>query len=212
MARHGTLKTTRRKARTRTVGKRVLIVCEGQKTETTYFRDLARIYRLSGVNVVSTGSDPSTLVKEARRRKESAELRGDGYDQVYCVFDRDGHKHFNAATSQASSNGFKVARSWPCFEYWFLLHFRYTRQPFARQGNRSPCGMCTKALRAENCLPTYEKDQAGMFELLQDRLETALRQATQAKQAATRENNPNPSTEVHCLVRYLQKLAKSTLT
>jgi len=146
MAKSRTSKATRRKERTRTVGKRVLIVCEGQKTETIYFQELARNYRLSGVKVVGTGSDPSTVVKEAQKRKKSEKLWGDGYDQVFCVFDQDEHKHFDTATSQATSNGIEMARSWPCFEYWFLLHFRYTRQPFVRQGDRSPCDMCTKAL------------------------------------------------------------------
>ena len=208
MARYRTPRDTRRKERTRTVGKRVLIVCEGEKTETSYFQGLAHCYRLKGVKVVGTGSDPSALVKEAQKRKRSAELQGDGYDQVYCVFDQDEHQHFDTATRDASFKKMIVARSWPCFEYWFLLHFCYTRQPFVRQGNRSPCDMCTKALKAENCLPTYEKNQAGMFELLQDRLETALSRATQAAQEATKENNSNPSTEIHCLVRYLQGLAK----
>lgn len=207
MARSRSRKETKRKERTRVQRPYVLIVCEGEKTERCYFQDLARRHRLYGVVVVGTGSDPNALVKEARKRKQKEALRGNAYDQVYCVFDRDEHRHFDAATNQAGQNGMAVARSWPCFEYWLLLHFRYTRRPFARKGKLSPCDVCIEALRAPDCLPDYQKVLEGVLETLQDRLDTAIKHATQAELAATQEDEPNPSTEVHNLVSYLLEQA-----
>lgn len=87
-----------------------------------------------------------------------------------------------------------LARSWPCFEYWFLLHFRYTDSPFGGAGHLSPCDECTKALRAQNCWPAFEKDLPRTFTFLMDRLKTAMALADQAAQSAATRDGPNPST------------------
>ena len=181
-----------------------------RKPKNNIFAGLVRHYRLSGVQVEGTGLDPKTLVRKAKEMRQREKRQGDPYDQVYCVFDRDEHPLFDQASDQAMQSRLELVRSWPCFEYWFLLHFRYTRHAFVRAGDRSPCEKCTAALRARNCCPAYEKGCTAVFELLQDRLEIALVRATQAAQAATLEDDPNPSTEVHRLVQYLQSLAKVT--
>ena len=103
-----------------------------------------------------------------------------------------------------------LARSWPCFEYWFLLHFCYTEKSYGGTGNRSSCDECTEDLRAPNCWPDYEKNKPGMFAFLLNRLETAMAHADRAARGAATRKNPNPSTEVHHLVRYLQALAEET--
>jgi len=38
----------------------------------------------------------------------------------------------------AKSPKVTVIASYPCFEYWLLLHFGYSRKPYARAGARSP--------------------------------------------------------------------------
>ncbi len=88
---------------TRQAYDRVLIVSEGQKTEPTYFSELINHYRLGNANieVVGEGADPSAVVQRALRLKRREKRRGDGYDRVYCVFDRNGHANFNAASSKA---------------------------------------------------------------------------------------------------------------
>ena len=47
---------------------RVLIVCEGKRTEPLYFQGLADRYRLNMTNivVVGSGSDPRTVVRKAK--------------------------------------------------------------------------------------------------------------------------------------------------
>ena len=71
---------------------RVLIVCEGEKTEPNYFRELCAHYRLSTANIEVTqgeGNDPVSVVRTAKRLQKSETRQGERYDRIYCVFDRD---------------------------------------------------------------------------------------------------------------------------
>lgn len=185
---------------------RVLIVTEGQKTEPLYFTELVTHYRLSTANVSVVGSDqgtdPGSVVKTALRERDEEKQQGEYYDRVYCVFDRDSHANFTTASDEAVRKGVFLARSWPCFEYWFLLHFVYTRKPFRESQGRSPCDNCVRDLRTY--LPDYDKGSARVFHSLLTRLKRAKAHARIAKEDAKGE--PNPSTEVHELVEYLQKL------
>jgi hypothetical protein len=45
------------------------------------------------------------------------------YKQRWMVFDNDGHEDFAEGIRLARKNGFKVAFSSMCIEYWFMLHF-----------------------------------------------------------------------------------------
>ncbi len=185
---------------------RVLIVCEGECTEPLYFQDLMARYRLSTANVVvvGSGSDPRTLVREARERRRREARQGEKYDRVYCVFDRDEHATFDAACDEAKSSGICVARSWPCFEFWLRLHFGFSRQPYMRSGGRTAGQVCLDELR--KLMPGYAKAAGGIFHRLEDRLESALGHAARTLTDAKATGELNPSTEVHELVRYLMSL------
>lgn len=185
---------------------RVLIVCEGEKSEPTYFRDMVNHRRLSTANVVivGVGSDPRLLVNMAKERKAQERRLGDRYDVVYCVYDRDEHEHFAAASNSAQAAGLKLARSWPCFEYWLVAHFVYHRRPYGPSGNRTASQNCVKDLKSH--LPGYTKSGAGVYGDLEDRLETAKANAERALADAQETGRSNPSTEVHRLVAYLQAL------
>ena len=184
----------------------MLIVCEGKKTEPMYFQGLVNQYRLSTANVVvaGIGSDPRRLVAIAKKLEKKERLRGDSYDEVYCVFDRDQHVHFQTASRDAQSAKLKLARSWPCFEYWLVLHFVYHRRPYAASGNRSAAQNCVRDLK--RYLPGYTKGMAGVYKNLEDRLNTAKSNAERALSDVAATGTPDPSTEVHLLVAYLQAL------
>jgi hypothetical protein len=96
----------------------ILIVCEGKNTEPSYFNS----FRLASATIRATGDGKNTisLVQEAQKLALK-----DDYDQVWCVFDKDGfpNEHFNNAIYMAESQGFKVAYSNQAFEYWLILHF-----------------------------------------------------------------------------------------
>jgi len=96
----------------------ILIVCEGENTEKSYFEQ----FRLPTVTleVVGKGYNTLTLVKEAIR------LSGlKAYEQVWCVFDKDSFpkQDFNAAVDLCIHQGFGAAYSNQAFEYWLILHF-----------------------------------------------------------------------------------------
>lgn len=114
----------------RAENQRILIYCEGRNTEPSYFRQ----FRLPTVTVTckEEGYNTKSLVERAIILKEAAAEKGNPYDQVWCVFDRDppsankvGHsaKNFNEAIQLAERKGLHVAYSNQAFEYWLILHF-----------------------------------------------------------------------------------------
>ena len=90
----------------------ILIVCEGENTEPSYFNQ----FRLSSATVKSIG--------EGYERTEVLKNENQ-YDQVWCVFDKDDFddNDFNTAIQKAETQDFKVAYSNQSFEYWLILHF-----------------------------------------------------------------------------------------
>jgi len=96
----------------------ILIVCEGENTEPSYFNQ----FRLSSAKVKSVGEGYNTISLVNR----AFELSQQGsFDQVWCVFDKDdfNEKDFNDAIQHAKSTNFGVAYSNQAFEYWLILHF-----------------------------------------------------------------------------------------
>lgn len=96
----------------------ILIVCEGENTEPSYFNQ----FRLSSAKVKSVGEGYNTISLVNR----ALELSQQGsFDQVWCVFDKDdfNEQDFNDAIQIAKSNNFGVAYSNQAFEYWLILHF-----------------------------------------------------------------------------------------
>ena len=206
MARKGRRGKLRRQGPKREPYDRVLIACVGERTEPQYFRDLVDFHGLNTANVVIVPShlDPRGLVNKAKKLKQREKKNGEDYDRIYCVFDHDDQAHFELASQAASKAGFYLARSWPCFEFWFLLHFEYTRQPFERSGGRSKCDNCVSALKRH--LPDYAKQSQGKYRELRGRLEGAMNSAAQALADAQRTEERNPCTEVHELVLYLETI------
>ena len=199
----------RRKGPTLKPRDRVLIVCEGKKTEPNYFQGLVDRCRLKTANVeiIPSGTEPRGLVNKAKELEKGERRFGEQYNAVYCVFDRDEHAHFDSASKNAERVGFKLARSWPCFEYWLVMHFVYHRKPYGRSGDKTAAQNCVRHLK--DYLPRYTKRKAGVYGDLESKLKTAKSNAERALSAAKETGECNPSTEVHLLVAYLQELAES---
>ena len=206
MPNHGPHRSVKRRASSRPAEPRVLVVCEGQHTEPHYFNALKDHLRLNTLVVKSTvGVDPRTLVDTATKEARGEKHLGERYDFVYCVFDRDSHPQFDEASKVAQDRQFRLARSWPCFEYWLLLHFEFSRAPYTRRHNASPCDDCIRDLRKH--LPGYSKGDPATFDNLQHRLESAIANAKKALADADHTGEKNPSTEVHKLVEHLHALS-----
>ncbi len=96
----------------------ILIVCEGENTEPSYFRQ----FKLSTATIRPIGEGYNTVSLVNRAIQLSSESK---YEQVWCVFDKDDfdNTHFNNAIQIAQANNFGVAYSNQAFEYWIILHF-----------------------------------------------------------------------------------------
>ena len=189
----------------------VLIVCEGEKTEKFYFDSLIKFKKLSSVNIKVTpgkGSDPVSVIETALEKAEK-QKKCLPFDRIYCVIDRDEHKNFDNAIKMAKDNNIDLIISYPSFEYWYLCHFKYSRSPIIRADNKSAGDNCIAILNIEwkkAFSNRYEKNTANLYQILHDKLETALNNAAKSLKAAESEEESNPSTKVHILVDYLRKL------
>ncbi|PMC19394.1 hypothetical protein CJ230_01100 [Oligella urethralis] len=91
----------------------------------------------------------------------------------------------------------------PCFEYWLLLHFKYTTQPF------NNCASVIQQLTG--FLPSYSKGLDGLYHKLSDKMDKAIANAQKATIEARNNRTDNPSTLVYQVVKHLQKIEKQTL-
>ncbi|MFN8489456.1 MAG: RloB family protein [Caldilineaceae bacterium] len=186
---------------------RILIVCEGSKTEPNYFREVIDALKLNTANVEVDGdSDPSpkSVVRHAKKRyREDTE-----FDRIYCVIDKDEHSTYQEATAEIQAakpiGVFHIIPSVPCFEYWLLLHFIYTTRPYARSENRSPGDHVFHELKQH--LPDYEKGSKMIYRKIMPQTDRAISHAKRANAAANKAHTDNPSTQVYVLVEYLRGL------
>ena len=86
----------KRRNATRSARERVLIVCEGEKTEPHYFNSLINSLGLTTAEVEvcgECGSSPNSVVKFGI---DKLKLDSD-FDQIYFVFDKDSHTSYGSA-------------------------------------------------------------------------------------------------------------------
>jgi len=190
---------------------KVLIVCEGEKTEPYYFKNLKDHYGLSSANVEicgDCGSAPNSIFNYAKQRYREERDAGDPFDRVYCVFDKDTHSTYqqtveNISNTTPKSTFFSIT-SVPCFEYWLLLHFNYTTKPYESLPNSSSGHQVLTELKGY--IHDYSKGDNDTFLLLLEQLDFAKNNAGRALQAAKNNHTDNPSTRVHELVDFLQNI------
>ncbi len=201
---------TRHKAKREPYAK-VLIVCEGEKTEPHYFNGLKDHYGLNGANVEvcgNCGSDPLSIYRYARQRYREEKNAGDAFDKVFCVFDKDTHANYGPsldAIRDAAPNGVYVhITSVPCFEYWLLLHFNFTTRAYVRLAGNSACNQVVTELRTQREMKNYAKGDKNIFLTLFSRLDSAKSNAEKSLKAAANSDTDNPTTHVHKLVEFLQ--------
>ena len=176
--------------------KRIVIVCEGKKTEPLYFEALRREYRLSSVDVkvVQSRSAPTHVVQVAIRQKRELD---DKRDEVWCVFDaecRATEAPFRQAVADSRAYDLNLAVSNPAFEYWYILHFECTDRPFGSAEE------CVRSLQVH--VPSYDK-ACCVFDELKGRLADALANSDTLRRNApdSWQTFPNPSTSVDVLVK-----------
>lgn len=177
---------------------RILIVCEGLKTEPNYFKG----FKLTNVRleIVPAGAVHVSVVEHA---KSILEDDGD-YEEMWCVFDRDKHvdnpkdlEVFNRALQEAQTNGINVAYSIDAFELWYLLHFNYYDTAISRADYITKLNDLIDG--------GYQKNDKKMFSKLESRLPDAMRNAKKLYEASNKKDpaSSDPSTTVFMLVERL---------
>lgn len=207
------------KVRYKNTRKRILIVCEGTKTEPNYFEGLRREFRKKlFIEIEPAGRVHLSLVQKA---KQLADDDGE-YDEVWCVFDRDlkaenfNQENFNQAIITAKENEFKLAVSNDAFELWFILHFEY----YCSETHRSKFRKILSDKKRLGII--YEKNSDEMYNILKDRQEDAIVNAKKLWKKCDREikqhqnhidklikkHNINPSTTVYQLVERIKEISE----
>jgi hypothetical protein len=178
---------------------RILIVCEGEKTEPNYFRQ----FRVTSadVQVVGKGYNTLSLVEEAIRLKQKARLEEEPFDQVWCVFDVDSFPahNVNGAWQKARKNKIRTALSNEAFELWFLLHFDYITAAHSRDRYQDMLSQRLGKKYEKNSMETYR----DLFPMQAQAIENARKLMSQYDP-----RNPSqdkPCTEVHELVIELNR-------
>lgn len=194
------LDSLRRRTGVRDVAKRILIVCEDDKSSPNYFWALIRSYRLSAVVVGSSHfSQPIQVVNRAihLRMQTKQSTQETPFDETWCVIDGDyGHKIANAR-SRAHAEGIKPAVSTPCFEYWVLLHFKLT-------SNTGADGKAVTRSLARH-IPDYNKGKCDFGNVV----ENVAKASKYAEQCRNQGLVAFPNPEDHNPCSELYKLMKS---
>ncbi len=191
---------------------RMLIVCEGAKTEVNYFEAIRKDKRLPTAHIAVMPSDygtsPLQIVHYAIDRFNETK----GFDRVYVVFDRDDHLTYHNALAKAQATdkalkndgGVKVpfvaVPSVPNFELWVLLHFRDVLAPIHRN-------VVYAELKKPAAYPGYAKNSVTVFGDTKELIPAAKARAEALRGTFTAHDGNDPYTDVDLLTGELLKIA-----
>lgn len=207
----------RRKKASLGMYERVLIVCEGEKTEPNYLNELRSYFRLPTANIVvrpsEFGTSPIQVVQYAQQLFEQGDphhnLAAREFDRIYAVFDRDEHATYHEALIYCKAHTLKLRNSErqhvpliavasvPCFELWLLLHHEDVLDAVHRSDVYA---------RLKKHLPDYEKGHSGYWQRLLPSLAQAQDRAQALAQRHRPEDGKQPCTSMGDLVAYLSRL------
>ncbi|MBR4791406.1 MAG: RloB domain-containing protein [Treponema sp.] len=181
--------------------RKILIVCEGKKTEPLYFKSFPEKPDVfDSLDVEGVGNNTIFVVKKAIELRDKALKEGNPYIETWAVFDKDdfSQKDFEFAISTAVENKIHVAYSIECFELWYLLHFNYYDTAINRSDYYDKLSILLKQ--------KYEKNNENMYSLLKTRIDTAIKNASKlhVRQMLFPLDEQNPITLVYELVQKLR--------
>lgn len=174
---------------------RVIIACEGSKTEKNYFQAFfnrlivnKNISKTSLVIAIHKHTDPQGVLKDLLKVLN----KDNEFEHQWIVIDRDEHINFADTLYQAESINVNVAYSNPCFELWYLLHFEDWFIPIHRHD-----------------LPTrlkqyidYEKNSTTMYQEVLSRQKIAIERAKRLINYHSKKRPLNPTIDNHSTTVY----------
>jgi hypothetical protein len=183
--------------------RKVLILCEDQKTAPYYLRKFPFDPTDVQIEVIGTGINTNSLIREAIKRQQEGESSHQKYIAIWCVFDRDSFpaQSFNEAFALAKAHNIKVAYANQCFELWYWLHFDFQQTSVSRSeyGARLSARLGRK----------YHKADTTLYDELRALQPDAIRNSKKLLScyATCNPEKDDPSTSVHMLVEYLNEFS-----
>lgn len=176
-------KISSRKENIKEIKKRILIVCEGEKTEPHYFEG----FRVPTLELAVEGgrNQADKVVEAAICCKKKAESIKSPFDEVWCVFDKDDVEwgKISRAYDLAKNNNIRIAYSNEAFELWYVLHFVYLDAQIKRHDYCDKLsGYITQYLKGNSIIGSeikykYQKNSKDMYALLRAKRNDAIRNA-----------------------------------
>ena len=177
----------------------ILVLAEGS-TERIYFTGLRT--RKSTVKIVVPSSRPTDALGLVRICAEHMKMKGidvDQGDMAICVFDVAGNdeRNLTQAIRMARRSGILLALTNPCFELWYLMHFRDVTTPLS-------CAEVHRCLKAH--IKNYKKTETYR-DLLDPLRIGAINRAREAWSEGIERSIPsNPGTNMHIVLSELDQL------
>ena len=186
------------------------IFCEGEKTEPLYINGYINHYHSDKRNIVvvedTKKNTPIQLVEVAIEHKS----KNPDEDVYWVVFDRESvakypHDLHLQAQSKAKSNGIEIAISNVCFEFWLLLHLKYTTASYSNYDDLIKNSNLKTLLTAKGLKKEYDKADVYIFDILKDDIAEAIKNTEKVnnntlKTVSAGNNSPcflNPYTDIH---------------
>lgn len=185
----------------------ILISTEGKnKTETLYLsRFSSDKYNIKFA--YGNDTDPIKMLKNIFNDFNDKELDPELGDLAICLVDADCHKIKNkqliTADNYAKKHKIEILVSAPCFEIWYLCHFKYSTKNYNSNED------VINELR--QCLPDYEKSCDSIYTKLFTKIGTAIANAKKLEKHNLTLGNKihtvsfSPSTEVYKIIEMLIK-------
>lgn len=185
----------------------ILLIAEGRNvTETLYFRQFQVQHAAYNIKIITPGSitDPKGTLEKLEMFWEKNEMDADRGDLGFVVLDLDcdSNKGKLIEKLQAGSQIAQFVVSNPCFEVWFLLHYKYTTHVYSSG---------TEVIHdLRNFIHSYEKNQ-DVSGMLKEKMDTALQNAEQLVKhfdeldSKWPSNDCNPRTDVPLIINAVRK-------
>lgn len=201
----------RRKIGTREKIVRFLIVCEGDRTEPNYFKELVkdRYSEVRSEEIIGEGRSTCSLVKRTEEIKGQLEReRQLKFDRIWVVFDKDDFIDFNEAIILAQKKGLIPGWTNEAFELWYLLHFIYLDSRIERFDYIKKLESEIKKFDGYSTFK-YRKNDPAMYSILQKLGNLALAKSRAKKLRELFEGSRdfkthNPCTQIDLLVEELE--------
>lgn len=201
-----------RKAASREPRPKIVVLVEGEVTETEYLaalRDTLGIPRTLISIRKAQHSDADGIVGEAREIKRSRKNQDGGVDEVWVVSDTES-EHENGspeniarAINRTGDNVHLVLDS-PGIEYWFLLHYCYTTKCYTNVDEVIG--------ELHQCWPEYSKQKSSLdWSSLIEQTRIAMKNAAHVRMHREGSGSRLPIADADILVAKLVAMGKNDL-